>query len=484
MYRPLPRSLALLFFAASPFALLAQTSPTQVVQATSLSETYRQPAGAILGAALTDEEGWDKLTYLTTVIGHRLSGSKELEEAITWAAGRMREEGLSVRLQPVKVPHWVRGEEAAEIAAPIERKLAILGLGGSVGTPEGGLRAEVLVVESFDELAALEPGAATGKIVAFCVPWQGYGKTVQYRALGASRAAALGAVAVLVRSATGHSLSTPHTGALRYDDAQPKIPAAAITVETAEWLKQMKKLGRKVEVHLAMGAKTLPDADSANVIVEIPGREKPEEIVVMGGHYDSWDVGQGAHDDGAATMAAWQALRIIQKLGLQPRRTLRVVFWTNEENGTAGAKGYRAALSDAEVKNHVAAIEMDGGAEKPKGFGLTIKDHDPAADDPVYLAAQAKLRQIGTFFDAIEAGEVSDNGHGTDIGPLMLEGVPGLGFETIGEHYFDWHHTDADTLDKVDPQHFRRAVGMLAVMGYVLADMPERLVPVAAADAP
>ncbi len=177
-------------------------------------------------------------------------------------------------------------------------------------------------------------------------------------------------------------------------------------------------------------------------------------------------------------MAAWQALRILQKLGLRPKRTLRVVLWTNEENGVAGGKGYRAALGDAAgvLKTHVAAIEMDGGMERPDSFGFTIKGRDPAKDE-VYQNAAAKLRDIATLFAAIDADQIDEDGGGVDIGPLMAEGVPGLSLETVGEHYFDWHHTDADTLDKVDPQDFRRAVGMLAVMGYVLADMPGTLVP-------
>lgn len=459
--------------------LLAQENLAQE----NLADTYRAPAGALLGAALVDEEGWDKLTYLTTVIGHRLSGSKQLEEAIAWAAERARTEGFRVTLQPVKVPHWVRGRESAEVVAPIHRPLEILGLGSSVATPKGGVEAPVVVVESFEELEALPRSAVEGKIVAYAVPWNGYGKTVQYRVHGASRAAKLGAIAVLVRSATGRSLNSPHTGNLRYDPEQPKIPAAAMTVETAEWLKQMEALGREVRVRLEMEAQTLPDADSANVILEIEGREKPEEIVVMGGHYDSWDVGHGAHDDGAPCMAAWQALRLVQKLGLKPRRTLRVVLWTNEENGVAGGKLYREALGD-QVRRHVAAIEMDGGAERPVGFGLSIKGEEADLPNPEYQKALATLREIASLFAAIHGDAVTTDGGGVDIGPLMAEGVPGLHLDTVHEHYFDWHHSEADTLDKVDLQDFRRAVGMLAVMGYVLADMPGTLVPLPAAPSP
>jgi carboxypeptidase Q len=199
----------------------------------------------------------------------------------------------------------------------------------------------------------------------------------------------------------------------------------------------------------------------------------------MGGHYDSWDVGQGVHDDGAACIAAWQALRIIQQLGLKPRRTLRVVLWTNEENGGRGADAYRDALSEAELRNHVAALEMDGGAERPIGFGLGIEGIDAEAEprNPVYERAYARMQQIGHLFDAIDAGQILRGGSNADIEPLMERGVPGLALRTVGEHYFDWHHTQSDTLDKLDPQNLRRAIALFGVTGFVLADMPERLLP-------
>lgn len=444
-----------------------------------LAAAYREPAGQILGAALTDDEGWEKLTYLATDIGHRLSGSQALERGIDWAAQRMADEGLVVRQQSVMVPHWVRGRESARVVAPVERSMRILGLGNSVGTPAGGITAPVLVVGSFEELDALGRDGVEGKIVLYAVEWEGYGRTVQFRSRGPSRAAALGAVAALTRSATGRSLSTPHTGALRYDEEQPQIPAAAVTVEDAAWMRRMAELGHEVTVHLEMEARMLPDSESFNVIAEIPGRERPEEVVVMGGHYDSWDVGQGVHDDGAACIAAWQALRLIDRLGLQPRRTLRVVLWTNEENGLRGGRAYHEELNDEEVAGHVAAIEMDGGVERPVGFGFGLVGVDLEAEDPdpVYEAALAKLQQIGSLLAAIDAAQIERGGGGADIGPLMRAGVPGLGLRTVGEHYFDWHHTDADTLDKVDPQNFRRAIALLGVTGFVLADMPERLVP-------
>jgi hypothetical protein len=440
----------------------------------SLTDTYREPAGRILGAAMTDDEGWKKLEYLTTEIGHRLCGSTGLERAIEWAAERMEAEGLIVRKLPVKVPHWVRGEESARLLAPVERELSILGLGRSVGTPEGGITADVIAVTSFEELEQLDRSDVEGKIVLYAVPWEGYGKTVKYRGAGASRAAEKGAVAALVRSMTGRSLYTPHTGAMRYDDAFPKIPAAAVTVEDAEWMRRSIANGNKVRLHLEMGAHELPDADSFNLVAEIKGSEKPEEVVVMGGHYDSWDVGQGAHDDGAACMAAWHALTIIHRLGLQPRRTLRVVLWTNEENGLRGGEEYREWVGD-DIGAHVAAIEMDGGAERPIGFGLGLGVGDQQASDAAYEEALSMLNQIGALLDGIDAGLMKRGGGGADIGPLMKDGVPGLGLRTVGEHYFDWHHTEADTLDKVDPVDFRKAMAALGVTGYILADMPGTL---------
>ena len=442
-----------------------------------LTERYRDAAGRIVGTALQDVEGWEKLTYLTTEIGPRLSGSSGLERAIEWAHATMEEEGLeNVRLQAVKVPHWVRGKEFAAVLSPLEKPLGILGLGGSVGTPPEGITAPVVVVRSFDELEDLGRERVEGKIVLYAVPWMSYPRNREYRGAGASRAAKLGAVAALIRSATDRSLYTPHTGGMRYEDGVPQIPAAAITLEDMAWMQRVANGGHEIVVKLYMEAKNLPEADSANVIAEIVGSEKPEEIVVMGGHYDSWDVGQGAHDDGAACIAAWQALKILKDLGLRPRRTLRVVLWTNEENGLAGGRAYREMVGD-DIDNHVAAIEMDGGAERPIGFGFGLEGVVSGdMSNPTYEVAFEKLQEIGRLLDGIDAGEILRGGGGADIGPLMRDGVPGLAQRTVRERYRDWHHTHADTLDKVDPQDFRKAVAMLGVMGYVLADMPTRLI--------
>lgn len=440
-----------------------------------MNEPYNEIAGRLIGAALADGEGWERLVRLTTGMGGRLSGSRTLEQAVEWAYRGMQADGLEeVRLLPVKVPHWVRGRESAEVLSPQARSLAMLGLGGSVATPPEGITAPVVVVRTFDELEALGRAKVEGRMVLYAADWQGYGATVQYRVSGAYRAARLGAAAVLVRSATAGASASPHTGSLYYSDDAPKIPAAALTVEDALWLRGLAESGHDIRVALRMEAATLPDADSANVVGQITGREKPEEVVVMGGHSDCWDNGQGAHDDGAGCVAAWQALRLIRRLDLRPRRTLRVVLWTNEENGLRGGRGYREWLGD-DVKHHVAALEMDGGAERPIGFAFGLQGVPSDGGDPRYEAAFGILCRIGQLVSSIEAGTILRGGGAADIRPLMAAGVPGLGLKTVGEHYLDWHHSDEDTIDRVNPDHFRRAIALLGVFGYVLADMPERL---------
>lgn len=450
---------------------LAASAAGPSASAATLTEQYKDAAARLIDAALADEQGWEKLAWLTDRIGHRLSGSAALAQAVNWAAATMKADGLvNVQKLPVKVPHWVRGQESATLIQPVRRALPMLGLGGSVGTPAGGITAEVVVVRTFEELEQLGRAKVSGKIVLFNQAWTGYGGTVRYRSQGASRAAKLGAVAVLIRSVTPVSLQTPHTGALDYAADAPKIPAAALTVEGAGLLERLAVRGSKVVVRLRMSARTLPDADSANVIGEIRGREKPGEVVVIGGHLDSWDVGAGAQDDGSGCVAALQAVALIRKLGLEPRRTIRVVFWTNEENGLRGARAYRQWVGD-QVKNHVAAIEMDGGSERPLGFGLGLTD----APEDVVNRAMERAREIGKLLERVGATEILRGGGGADIGPLMRDGVPGLGHRTVGQRYFDWHHTAADTLDTIDKQDFRMNVAALAVMAYVIADMPGRL---------
>jgi hypothetical protein len=454
-----------------------------------LADQYKSVADRLIDAALADNDGYQKLAYLCDRIGARLSGMPSLDRAIKWSEATMKSDGLSnVRVIPVKVPKWVRGAESAQMLAPETKPLHMLGLGMSVGTPKGGITADAVVVDDFDQLNKLGAEGVRGKIVVYNETWVNYGATGQYRRAGPSIAASLGAVAVLVRSITPLAMQIPHTGTLDYDEAQPKIPAAALTIEDAMMLGRFAAQKLPIKIHLEMAAHMEPDADSGDVMGEIPGREHPEEVVVLGGHVDSWDVGRGAQDDGSGIIASLQAVALIKKLGLQPRRTIRVVFWVNEENGGRGGEAYRTWVGDA-IKNHVAAIEMDGGAEAPQGFGYGAggfggggrgrggRGRGVAAPAPnqAQESSMAILKQIGSLLNRINAGEISGGGGGSDIGPLTRDGVPGLGERSVGTHYFDWHHTETDTLDKVNPDDFRKSIAALAVMSYILADMPEKL---------
>jgi carboxypeptidase Q len=444
-------------------AALAAAVFAPALGAQSIAQRYRNDANRIIDAALKDSTAWNRLAEMTEKFGNRLSGTPALERTIDWVIAKMKEDGLeNVRGERVMVPAWVRGAESAQLLVPREQNLPMLGLGGSVATPPGGVTADVLVVNSFSDLTA-KGAQAAGKIVLFDVPFTNYGETVQYRARGATAAAQAGAVAALVRSVTPYSQRTPHTGGLAYDTTVRRIPAAAITVEDAQMMHRMQGRGERVRVKLAMSAKMMPDAPSRNVMGEIVGSEKPDEVVVFGGHIDSWDVGRGAMDDGGGVVVAWEAVKLIKRLGLKPRRTIRVVGWTNEENGGRGGQGYRDAHK-AEVDKHVLAIESDGGVFKPQGFGFTGSD-----------AATEIIKQIATLLDRIESGTITKNGGGADIGPIMQLGVPGMGLIVDGTKYFWYHHTEADTIDKLDPHEMALCVATMAVMAYVVADMPETL---------
>lgn len=422
---------------------------------------YKEASDRLIDAALADNGGYEKLSYLCDRIGNRLASSRAMQRAVAWAAGEMKKDGLTnVAMPAVKVPKWVRGRESAALVAPVARPLHLLGLGGSVGTPKGGITAEVVPVRSFAELDRLGPSRVAGKMVLYNVPFTGYGPTVRYRTDGAAQAARLGAVAALVRSVTPVSLQSPHTGAMRYAGGVVKIPSAAVTIEDATLIQRLVDAGNRVKVHLAMEAHMAGDADSANVVGEIVGRVHPEEIVVIGGHLDSWDVGEGAQDDGSGAVSALEAAHLIVKLGLRPRRTLRVVFWTDEEFGSSGGAAYRRWVGE-KAKNHVALIEMDGGAEKPVGFGVTGQ------------RALGVATEAGRLLERIGAGTITPGGGGADIEPLMKDGVPGLGLRTVGTHYFDWHHSPADTLDKIKPEELRLNIAAMAVMAYILADAEE-----------
>lgn len=426
---------------------------------------YQEEAEQLIDAALQDGTSFQRLAYFADTFGHRLSGSEQLEQSIDWILKQMKEQPLDrVATQNVMVPHWVRGEESATLLTPRAMDLPMLGLGGSVGTPPQGLRANVLVVNSFEELKA-KANQAEGKIVLYNVPFTMYGQTVQYRLHGAAEAAKVGAVASLIRSVGSYSMKTPHTGTSSYEEGTPKIPHAAITTEHAAMLQRMQDRGQKIRIHLSMDAETRPDKLSRNIIAEIKGSEKPEEIVVMGGHIDSWDVGQGVMDDAGGCFAAWEALLLMKKLGLEPKRTVRVVMWTNEENGLRGATTYRDSVkADGSIDNHILAIESDSGVFEPRGFGFSGSD-----------SAFAMISAIGQLLEPIGSQTVSRGGGGADIGPIMQEGVPGMGLQVDGSRYFWYHHTAADTIDKLDEEEYQKCIATLAVMAYVAADIPHSL---------
>jgi carboxypeptidase Q len=454
--------LCLALHLAAPTVATAQTRRSQ--SQTPLQRQFAAVAGRLIAAATADSAAWNKLAELTDTYGHRFSGSASLEQAIDWVMERMKTDGLqNVRGEPVMVPRWIRGHERAELLVPRYVKLPMLGLGGSVGTPEGGITAEVLVVTSFDDLRA-RAAEARGKIVLFDVPFTSYGATVRYRTTGMNEAARVGAVGVLLRSVGPAGMRTPHTGTMApYDSAVTRIPAAAITMEDAAMLHRMQQRGDRMVVRLEMEAHFLPDSPSRNVIGEIVGREKPDEIVVIGGHIDSWDVGTGAMDDAGGVVIAWEAVRLMHKLGLRPRRTVRVVGWTNEENGGRGGQGYRDAHR-AELDNHVLAIESDGGVFKPVGFGFTGSD-----------SARAIVRQIVGLLRPIGADSLLPQGGGADIGPIMALGVPGMAHVVDGTKYFWYHHTEADNVDKLDPREVAQNVAAMAVMAYIVAELPDAL---------
>jgi carboxypeptidase Q len=424
---------------------------------------YRDPASRLIGEAVASDFAWQRLALLGDTFGSRLSGSPNLEAAIRWAVDEMKRDGLeNVHTEPVKVPHWVRGRESLEIVGPVPQPLVMLGLGNSVGTPAAGIEADLLVVRSFEDLDAARD-RVKGRIVLFNVPFTTYGETVRFRATGPSRAAALGAVAMLVRAVGPAGLRTPHTGSLTYADGQPQIPAAAVTAEDAARLQRMVDRGTSVRLKLMMEARFLPDADSFNVVGEIRGRELPNEVVVVGGHFDSWDVGTGSTDDGGGCIATWEALRVMKKLNLRPRRTVRVVLWTNEENGGRGGIAYRDQHL-AELSNHVLMLESDSGVFRPTGFGFS-------GTEP----GRARIRDIATLLAGIHMDAIGSSGGGADIGPSVQQaGIPALSLDGDG-NYFLIHHTPADTVDKIDPLDLAHSAAGIAVMSYVAAEMPERI---------
>ena len=434
-----------------------------LISGRSIPEDYLLDTQKIITISINDSTAYKRLSYLCDTFGPRLSGSRNLEKALDWIISEMKADGFSKpRGERVRVPTWIRGDESLQLILPFKKNLSILGLGGSVATPKGGIKAEVIVVSSFEELD--EQGKKVrGKIVLFNAPFTTYGETVQYRYKGASAAAKYGAIASLIRSVGPWSMNTPHTGGMGYDKNHPKIPHAAITMEDAMMLGRLHDRGERIVMDLRMNARSVADRWSRNVIAELPGSEIPDEIVVLGGHIDSWDVGQGAHDDGGGCVAAWQAVKLIKDLGLRPKRTLRIVLWTNEENGGRGNMSYRNEHL-SELKNHILAIESDGGVFNPRGFGFTGSDE-----------ARDMLTSISRLLLPIDANFIFKGGRAADVAPLNDEGVPVMSLKVDGSKYFWYHHTNADTFDKVDFIEFNRCVAAMAIMGYVVADMDDRL---------
>lgn len=425
--------------------------------------SYQQESKKIIVATLNDSVGFNRVAELCDTFGPRLSGSENLEKAILWIMQEMEKDGIeNVRAEEVMVPKWVRGEESAKMLKPWPKNLAMLGLGGSIGTKSNGITAKVIAVSSFEELAS-RSNEVKGKIVLFNVPFDTYSNTVKYRVRGAIEASKHGAVASLVRSVGTFSMNTPHTGNSSYEDGVKKIPHAAITFEDAAIIGRILENGQDVEINLKMEAQNYPDVLSHNLIGEIVGSEFPNQVIVIGGHIDSWDVGQGAMDDAGGCVAAWNVLRILKDLNIRPKRTIRLVLWTNEENGLRGANSYRNKYLD-KLKDHILAIESDAGVFKPSGFGFT------GPDESLNI-----LQDIGTLLKPIQSGVITKGGGGADIGPIMKEGVPGMGLTVESEKYFWYHHTAADTWDKLNIQEFNQCVATIAVMSFVVADMDIRL---------
>jgi carboxypeptidase Q len=465
-----------------PIKLLAALSALFLFNSISFAQADVQAANLarIREAALKDDWAYQRLADLCDKIGPRLSGSLQAEAAVAQVAAALRDSGLAVTLQAVKVPHWVRGEELAEIIdypgrpAGVIQHMHLTTLGGSVATPSQGLSAAVLVVHSFDELKA-RAAEARGKIVVYDVPYNqelavnghagaAYGQGVAYRFAGASAAARVGAVAALVRTVGGADYRLPHTGAMGYEEGAAKIPTAALSAEDAMWLSRLAAQGA-VKVHLKLTPQTLPDADSHNVIVDWPGREKPDEVVIVSGHLDSWDLAQGAIDDGAGVASAMGAIEVLKSLGLHARRTVRFVAWMNEENGGAGGLAYLKANA-AQLNLQAAAIESDNGAGRPLGVSAHVLPESMAMLQPLMAA----LGPLGAT-----VLEHRDGGAGSDVDPLDEAGVPTLSPIVDTRKYFDYHHSPADTLDKIQPEDIRRQVAVLAMLAYYLADSPELL---------
>jgi Zn-dependent M28 family amino/carboxypeptidase len=432
-------------------------------------------------AALASDYAYDQVAHLCSNIGPRLSGSSQAAAAVEYVANQLRQLGLEVQLEKVMVPHWVRGVETGELvefegqAPKTTQKIVLTALGGSLSTPAEGITAEVVVVNNFDELRALGRERVAGKIVLYNArfdkqlaeqgfAFDAYVQAVAYRGTGASEAARLGAVASLVRSVGSADYRLPHTGALRYLDDVPRIPAGAAAAEDADLMAYLAAQGR-LRMHLTLTPQTLADAESYNVIADLKGSEHPEQVVIVSGHLDSWDLGTGAIDDASGVAVAMQTANLIKQLRLKPKRTIRVIAWMNEENGLRGGLAYAKDFA-AQITNHLAAIESDSGPGHPTG----ISGH---ASNP----AIEMLRPLAQILQSQGAGILrpAQTAQGADVSPLDAAGVPTWAPLQDVRKYFDYHHTAADTLDKVNRRELAENAAVIAALAYTIASLPEAL---------
>jgi carboxypeptidase Q len=412
--------------------------------------------------------GW--VRALTDEVGPRLSGSPGDTASIAWALATLKELGFTnVRAEKVMVPAWQRGVETGEVTVPARQPLSLTALGGSVATPEGGVEAEVVEMPSIEALNAKGANAVAGKIVFFNKKMErgsemaGYGRTVDVRTSGASYAARFGAVGVLIRSVGTDHNRLPHTGALIYTVDIPKIPAAALAIPDAELLERLIRRGKPVRVRFTLTCGDRPEAESANVIGEIKGSSKPDEIVLLGAHRDSWDLGTGAIDDAAGCGIVIEAARLIGLLPKHPARTIRVCLYANEENGAAGGKAY-LKTHEAELAKHAAALESDSGTDRPTGFSWTAGP-----------SAEPFAREVAAILEPVGAGSLFEGGGGADVGTLRIAGVPMFSVRQDTLRYFDYHHTANDTFDKIDPEGLDRNVAAVVAFAYCAASTPELL---------
>ena len=448
--------------------LLLSAALAVPAQAQNAAKTDSLNLRKIYDEALLRGQSYENLRYLTGNIGARLSGSPQAEQAVQWGKQTMEKLGFDrVYLQEVMVPHWVRGaKEKASFKAGKGKSqdLAVCALGGSVGTA-GKLKAKVVEVRSWDELAKLPDDQVKGRFVFFnrafddrlIEPGAAYGGAVDQRGRGPIEAARRGAVGALVRSMTSAHDDYPHTGTTRYDDKVTKVPAAALSTIAADRLSAALKQDQNLEVELEMACQTLPEVKSYNVVGEIKGSKFPDEIITVGGHLDSWDLAQGAHDDGTGCVQSMEALRLLLATGLRPERTVRAVLFMNEENGNRGGTKY-AELAKAAGEKHLAAIESDGGGFTPRGFGVEGS-----------AAQVARLRQWSPLLAPYHAGDIAAGHGGTDIGPLKGQAQVLIGYDCDSQRYFDIHHTAADTFDKVNRRELELGGAGMASLIYLLS---------------